>query len=137
METIVNQIRTEESRKTALVAELAGLSAADEVARLDGATIGRELKDAAADVKALLAGTTAQARQMLRKILDGKKLDAEPVEHDGRRGYRLSGELCVGRLLPTDVFRAVESSITSKTVVAPRGLDTFWNVQVRGTIRAA
>jgi hypothetical protein len=47
-------------------------------------------------VKALLAGTTARARQMLRKILDGRKLDAEPIVRSGRGGYRLSGELCVG-----------------------------------------
>jgi len=47
---------------------------------------------------------------MLRQILDGKKLEAEPIERDGRRGYRLSGELCIGRLLPTDVLRAVESA---------------------------
>jgi len=82
---------------------LKDLTAAEEIERLDGAELRRELKGTATDAKSLLAGTTAQARQMLRKALDGKKLDAEPIERDGRRfrrGYRLSGELCVGRLLP-------------------------------------
>ncbi len=74
-------------------------------------------------LKALLARTTAQARQMLRLILDGKKFSAEPIERDGRPGYRLSGELCVGRLLPPDVLRAVETAITSNKVVAPTGFE--------------
>lgn len=66
------------------------LTAAEEIERLDGAEIRRELKGAATDGKSLLAGTTAQARQMPRQILDGTKLDAEPIERDGRRGYRTS-----------------------------------------------
>ncbi len=123
LETVVNQIKVEEARKKALAGELDSLSASGAAARLDSKTIERDLKAAAADVKTLLAGTTAQARQMLRKILDGRKLDAEPIERNGRLGYRLSGELCVGRLLPTDVFRAVEPSVTSKTVVAPTGFE--------------
>jgi len=115
METVVNQIKAEEARKKLLVSELDNLSAAREnVPGVDGAAIAGELKDAAGDVRALLAGATAQARQMLRKILDGKKLQAEPIERDGRPGYRLSGELCVGHLLPTDVLRAVEGEKTSK-----------------------
>ncbi len=74
METVVNQIKAEEARKKLLVSELDNLSAAREnVPGVDGAAIAGELKDAAGDVRALLAGATAQARQMLRKILDGKR----------------------------------------------------------------
>jgi len=47
----------------------------------------------------------------------------EPIGRDGRRGYRLSGELCVGRLLPADLFRAIENTGTSNTVVAPTGFE--------------
>jgi hypothetical protein len=92
----------------------------EDVPPVDTTAIARDLKRAAADVKALLAGTTTQARQMLRQILDGKRLDAEPIDRDGRLGYRLSGELCFGRLLPTDVFRAAETAMTSNKVVPQR-----------------
>src|SRR2546430_13590831 len=50
----------------------------------------------------------------------GNMAGEEPIGRDGRRGYRLSGELCVGRLLPADLFRAIENTGTSNTVVAPR-----------------
>jgi site-specific DNA recombinase len=123
MDTVVNQIKIEEARKRTLAEKLAGLRPREEVSPLDGTMIVRELNNTAVDVKALLAGTTAQARQMLRLILDGKKFSAEPIERDGRPGYRLSGELCIGRLLPTDVLRAVESAITSNKVVAPTGFE--------------
>jgi len=61
-----------------LADELAGLRLPEDVPPVDSTTIARELKSAAADVKALLAGTTTQARQMLRQILDGKRLTAQP-----------------------------------------------------------
>ena len=63
---------------------------------------------------ALLVGTTARARQMLRKILAGK-ITAEPIEQDEHRGFRLTGELAIGRLLPTDVFHAIETVAGNNT----------------------
>ena len=83
MDTVVNQIKIEEARKKVLADELAGLRTPEDVPPIDSTVIARELTNAAVDVKALLAGTTAQARQMLRHILDGKKLNAEPLERDG------------------------------------------------------
>ena len=56
---------------------------------------------------------------------------AGAIERDGRPGYRLSGELCIGRLLPTDVLRAVESAITSNKVVAPTGFDPVYESRSR------
>ena len=72
-------------------------------------------------MKTLLAGTTAQARQMLRQMLDGKKLEAEPIERDGCPGYRLSGQLCVGRLLPTDVLRDLRAAQLARRWWPQRG----------------
>ena len=115
------EIKAEETHKKALVSEMNSLRTAGTAPQVDGEAIARELKEAAADVRTLLAGATVQARQMLRKILDGKELRAEPIECDGRRGYGLSGQLCVGRLLPTEILRETEDEKTSKTVVAPTG----------------
>jgi len=58
----------------------------------------------------------------------------EPIGRDGRRGYRLSGELCVGRLLPADLFRAIENTGTSNTVVAPTGFEPVFG---RGRVFAS
>jgi hypothetical protein len=69
----------------------------------------------------------AGRRQMLRKLLDGK-IAVQPITIDGRRGFRLSGRLNVGRLLRADVLRAVEAAAkadenNSLTVVAPSGFE--------------
>jgi hypothetical protein len=63
---------------------------------------------------------------MLRKMLDGK-IAVEPVTVDGRRGFRLSGRLNVGRLLRAEALRAIEATTSdeanSPTVVAPTGFE--------------
>ena len=45
-----------------------------------------------------------------------------PLEEDGRRGYQISGELALGRLLRGDTLRALEArwaeESNSRTVVA-------------------
>ena len=92
----------------------------------DYPTIVREVQERAADVSAVLSRQTPQARQMLRKLLDGK-IAVEPVTVDGRRGFRLSGRLNVGRLLRAEVLRAIEATTSdeanSPTVVAPTGFE--------------
>src|SRR6185503_10037658 len=101
------------------------LDAASRTHAFDYETIVRELRERTADVQAVLTRQTLQARQMRRKLLDGK-IAVEPVAIDGRRGFRLSGRLNVGRLLRADVLRAVEAATradenNSPTVVAPTG----------------
>jgi len=133
METVVAQIKAEEGRKRALSAELEKLASAEQVAALDASQIKRDLGERVEDVKALLGRHTPEARQMLRKLLDGKVV-MEPVVEDARRGYRLSGRLNVGRLLQGEVFRALEPTVAtdghnSPTVVAPTGFEPVFTVR--------
>jgi len=127
METVVAQIKAEEERKRTLTAEYEALDGAFAPQAFDYTTIVRELRERTADVRAVLSRQTTQARQMLRKLLDGK-IAVEPVIVDGRRGFRLSGRLNVGRLLRADVLRVVEAAAHSEgdnspTVVAPTGFE--------------
>lgn len=131
LETVVTLIKAEEERKKALSGELERLASAERVAALDVSQIKRDLAERVRDVRALLGRHTPQARQMLRKLLEGK-IVIEPVIEDERRGYRLSGRLNVGRLLEGEVFRALEPAVArdgrnSPTVVAPRGFEPFGN----------
>jgi hypothetical protein len=130
METIVAQIKIEEERKRALATEYEPLDDVSASQAFDYATIVRELRARTADVEAVLRRQTTQARQMLRKLLDGK-IAVEPITVDGRRGFRLSGRLNVGRLLHADVLRVIEATSqaaekNSPTVVAPRGFFHRW-----------
>jgi site-specific DNA recombinase len=126
LETLVGQVKTEEERKKALANELQGLAKAERVATVDTQQIKADLRERVADVKALLGRHTPQARQMLRKLVEGK-IAVEPVTQNGRRGFRLSGRLNVGRLLKGEVYEAIEAGAAdtdnSLTVVAPTGFE--------------
>ena len=135
METIVAQIKVEEERKRGLTAEYEALDETAAPELLDYATIVRELRARTADVQAVLKRQTSQARQMLRKLLDGK-IAVEPITVDGQRGFRLSGRLNVGRLLRADVLRVVEAALpaaedNSPTVVAPTGFEPVFEPRHR------
>ena len=127
METVVAQIKIEEERKRTLTTEYEALESPSGPQAVDYATIARELRERTADVQAVLTRQTSQARQMLRKLLDGT-IAVEPITIDGRRGFRLSGRLNVGSLLRAEVLRAVEAATraeenNSPTVVAPTGFE--------------
>jgi hypothetical protein len=108
LDTLIAEMKDQEERKKRLVTELEGLTKAEEVASLDAEKIKTELQDRVRDVKALLGRHTPQARQMLRKLLD-HKIVVEPIEKDGRRGFRLSGHLNIGRLLRREVYEALQA----------------------------
>jgi len=57
---------------------------------------------------------SSQARQMLRRAWPGRSTRSRS-SRTGDGGYRLSGEPIVGRLLPTDVFRAIEAVAGNNT----------------------
>jgi hypothetical protein len=133
LETVVAQIKVDEERKRALAAEYEALEGAGGTQAFDYASVVLEVQERAADVRAVLSRQTPQARQMLRKLLDGK-IAVEPVTVDGRRGFRLSGRLNVGRLLRAEVLRAIEAApiadeANSPTVVAPTGFEPVFTVR--------
>jgi hypothetical protein len=64
-------------------------------------------------VTAILGSHTAQARQMLRKLLTDK-IKREPVGRARERGYRFRGALCIERLIGGEALQ------TSLTMVAQR-----------------
>jgi hypothetical protein len=84
------------------------------IASLDTAHLKHTLREKATDVTALLSSHTAQARQMLRKLLTGK-IELEPVGRGRERGYRFRGALCIERLFGGEALQ------TSLSMVAPTG----------------
>ena len=110
------RLRATEARKTELIQELANLDMqSKKVATLDEARIKRQLRERASDVKGLLEQNTPQARQMLRKLLEGK-LKCTPVKEEGLKGYQISGEGSYHRLLPT-------SLVLPTKVASPTGFE--------------
>lgn len=92
-------IYEEKERKTALAAELTKLSELAGIESLDETKLKRELYERVADVKTLLGPHTTQARQMLRKLLAGSKIEMEGFGKGRERGYKFRGDLALGRLI--------------------------------------
>jgi site-specific DNA recombinase len=134
LDSIVEQMKIEEELKRSLTADYDALDTALAPTPLDPADIRREVAERAPDVRGVLSRQTAQVRQMLRKLLDGK-IQVEPVTIEGQRGFRLSGKLNVGRLLRADVLRVIDRTTSDESnslaVVAPTGFEPVFESRSR------
>jgi site-specific DNA recombinase len=98
-EEIIVRLNEEKQRKTVLAAELTKLSELAGIEALDETQLKRELHERVADVKTLLEQNTTQARQMLRKLLAGSKIEMEGFGEGRERGYKFRGDLSIGKLI--------------------------------------
>ncbi len=96
-EEVYGALKVEEERKKVLTAQLAEFANLDKLASLDAKRLARRAWEKLADVRGLLGKHTPQARQMLRKLLDGR-IRCTPFEEDGVRGYRYQATGTYGRL---------------------------------------
>jgi site-specific DNA recombinase len=117
-EELQARLREEKARKQALTEELERLRGREVVVSLDAARLKRDLAKRVNDMVGLLSRHTAQARQVLRRLLVDK-IDMLPVIEAGHRGYRLSGRLTFGRLLQGEAAQLVQAGGNSRSVVAP------------------
>ncbi len=114
MDPLLAKLRAEEQRKKQLIEELSHLMRPASVVEIDEARIKRELQDRVKDTKNLLGRHPAQARQMLRKLLE-EPLMCEAFEENGRKGYKVTGRGSYLRLLP--------SQLATPCVVSPTGFE--------------
>ena len=97
-ESVTTSLHKEEARRKALLEELAQIDGLAHVASLDAARLAKDLHNRLEDLPALFARHLPQARQMLRKLLDGHIL-CEPIIEDGKRGYRFTATGTFDRML--------------------------------------
>jgi hypothetical protein len=109
---IKGRLGAEKARKTALQAELTKLERLGGIASLDIGHLKSTMRERVSDVTVLLGRHTAQARQMLRKLLVNK-IELEPVGRGRERGYRFRGALCIERLIGGEALQ------TRLSMVAP------------------
>jgi len=101
VEPLLAALKAEGERKATLVRELTGLQEMEKVAAIDSARLQRELKAQAENVRGLLSKHVPQARQMLRKLINGR-LVVTPIERNGRKGFQFEGQGTYGKLLAGD-----------------------------------
>ncbi len=98
---LVSELTALEERQTALEAEMGNLK---KVVPIDEGKIRAQLRESVRDVKTLLASTPVRARQTLRRLLVDK-ITCTPFVENGKKGFRFSGTLAVGRLLGDSLTR--------------------------------
>jgi len=100
VEPLTARLNEEEEKKKGLIGELGGCPPKKgNSVTLDEPRLKREAKHRVKDVRGLLHQHVPQARQILRKLIVGR-LECEPVEEQGQRGYRITGQGTYGRFLP-------------------------------------
>lgn len=86
--TLVEAVQAREAQRQTLRGELAALDQLTQVGRLDRAQLERTTRECLTDWQGLLAGQPVQARQILKKLLDGRLIftpmaDGTAVEFRG------------------------------------------------------
>ncbi len=114
MDPLLVKLREEERRKKQLIEELDQLMRPAGIVAIDEARLKRDLQGRVKDTKNLLGRHKAQARQMLKKLLE-EPLMCEAFEENGRKGYKVTGKGSYLRLLP--------NLLTTPCVVSPTGFE--------------
>jgi hypothetical protein len=115
-EAIRTRLRDELGRRDTLTAELAQLATAGPV---DAEALVRAAVERAADLRGLLARNIAQARQVVRQLLEGRQV-CHPFEDAEDRGYAFTA---------TGTYRRLGLPSFSKSVVAPTGFEPVFTVR--------
>jgi hypothetical protein len=89
MESVFAELEREEGKKKVLAAQLANLASLNRLASGDLARLEQNLSRRLHDIKALLGRHIPQARQLLRKIIDGR-IVCTPFDDARGRGYALT-----------------------------------------------
>ena len=98
-DSVVSSLRQEEARKKSIVQELTRADEYAQVVSLDAKRLAQDLRSRLGNIPALLSRHIPQARQMLKKLLDGHIMCEPMVDENGRRGYRFSARGTFDRLL--------------------------------------
>ena len=93
---LIRAVESRERRRLQLTRQLAAFDRQADRGDLDLRRLRRDLIKRLEDCRALFSRNVPQARQILRKLLQGPVLFTPQAE---RKGYRFSGRVSVGRLL--------------------------------------
>jgi site-specific DNA recombinase len=95
---VFDSLNEVEARKKVVVQELSTFDRLNQVVSLDAQRLAKDLRSRLGDLPALFARHVPQARQMLRKLLDGH-IVCEPIMEGGKAGYRFTATGTFDRLL--------------------------------------
>ncbi|HXV69069.1 MAG TPA: hypothetical protein VD738_09115, partial [Nitrospira sp.] len=97
-DSVVDSLHQEEARKKHLLGELRRLDDLVQMVLLDAKQVTKELRSRLADLPALFARQVPLARQLLKKLLDGRIM-CEPIMEGDKPGFRFTATGTFDRLL--------------------------------------
>ena len=118
-DTIVAAVKEREARKAQLVADLAALDTAYEIAAV-GPEVRQEAQDQLRDWRGLLAKQVVVSRQALRKLLGPGRFTFYPMKLGRERYYELGVQPSLEKFFAT--LPALKKAVTSPTGFEP----VFW-----------
>ena len=92
---LLEAIQDREQRRRELSVKLAGMQALQQPIHLDDKEIRQRVRSSLRDRKGLLARHTSNARNILRKLLDGP-IVCTPITDHGRRGLEFRAQVSLG-----------------------------------------
>jgi hypothetical protein len=101
--SVFTSLHAEEERKKILLHQLAELNDREKVVYLDAKRLLRELQARIGDLQALLGRNRAQARAILKKLVEGHIICEPILDEDGRPGFRFSATGTYRALLAASV----------------------------------
>ena len=123
--TLVSAIKTAERQAAQIELELGSLNGQDPPTSRDHDRISKDLRTCLNDWRALLHRHIPQARQILRKLLVERVVFTPKTDH-----YEFVGTWTLGKLVSGVVN-------LPQGMASPRGMDTLWNGESRGVVKAA
>jgi hypothetical protein len=119
--TLVDAMRTREAERTKLRQELSVHERATQVARLDTRRVERELRAKLDEWTALLRRQTPQARQVLKKLLDGPILFT-PVQVGNDSYCEFKATIGLSQML--------SGTVLATMVASPQGIAELCTVEI-------
>ena len=98
-DSVISSLHQEEARKKSIVRELTRVDEYAQVVSLDAKRVAKDLRNRLKDIPALLSRHIPQARQLLKKLLDGHIMCEPIVDEKGKAGYRFTATGTFDRLL--------------------------------------
>lgn len=132
--SLTQAMRDRERRRAHLETELRGLDELARVSQIDMEALERELTALLKNWRALLAKHTPQARQILRKLLDGRLHAARRGRRPLLRVHRKRGAGPNSRGFSAGDCQQIQRP---KAVVAPTGFERLWRIEVLRILEAA
>ncbi|WP_376753431.1 zinc ribbon domain-containing protein [Candidatus Nitrospira allomarina] len=118
-ESLVARLKTEEDQKKVLLRELEILNLSKKnVVYLDEAKVKQDLRKRVKNMKGVLGRHPAQARQVLRKLLNGR-ITCTPVMVGESDGYQVTGQGNYHNFLPSTLVPILLASPTGFEPVLP------------------